>query len=165
MAKSDPNFWNLISIREPSRPPIQSHGFKQIQTMICYDIAGTEGLDGSGLVGIPRSEHIQAVFRFADSLPEEPLLVPCWAGVSRSTAVALALIVRGMYLDGYSQEEIIEQAPELLLGIRPQAAPNPLILGLGLAEFISHDEARRLMLELVNHPVLAANRLKGGGEI
>ena len=162
MARMDPKFWNVISIREPERPPIQTHGFKKITTVICYDMIGREGLEAGDLVGIPRKEHIQSVFRFVDLVAGEPILVHCWAGVSRSTAVALALIVRGMHFDGYSSKEIQEQAPELLIAMRPQAAPNPLVLELGLAEFLSGDDAKRLVTDLVSHPVLFSNRHKGG---
>lgn len=165
MAKADPDFWNLVSIREPARPRVAMRGFRRIQTVICYDMIGLEGLEEGEMLGIPRKEHLQAMFQFADSVPEEPLLVHCWAGVSRSTAVALALIVRGMYLDGYTQEEITGQAPELLLAIRPQAAPNPLMLELGLSEFLNPEDARQLMVALVNHPVLLENRFNGGGKI
>ena len=162
MARMDPNFWNLISIREPERPPIQAHGFKQILKVICYDMVGREGLEKHELVGIPRKEHIHSIFRFADSIAGEPILVHCWAGVSRSTAVALGLIVRGMHCDGYGIDEIQKEAPEILLSMRPQAAPNPLILELMFGEFLPDDEAKRLVVNLVNHPVLFTNRHKGG---
>ena len=161
MAKLDPGFWNVISIREPERPQIQRLGFQKVHTMICYDMAGQEGLEENSTLGIPRKEHIQSVFRFADSLAGEPILVHCWAGISRSTAIAMSLIVRGMHFDGFGFDEIRKEAPKILIAMRPQAAPNPLILALGLSEFLPIGDAERLVVELVNHPVLFANRLKG----
>ena len=162
VARRDPNFWNVISIREPERPPIQHCGFRQVLKVICYDTVGREGLEKDELVGIPRKEHIQSVFQFADMIAGEPILVHCWAGVSRSTAVALGLIVRGMHFDSFQIDEIRKEAPEILLGMRPQAAPNPLILDLMFSEFLSDADARALVVELVNHPILFANRHKGG---
>ncbi|MCU0776148.1 MAG: hypothetical protein MUF86_00575 [Akkermansiaceae bacterium] len=118
-------------------------------------------MDESELIHAPRAEHLDEVFRFADSMPGEPLLVHCWAGVSRSTAVALVLIVRAMHFDGYTEDEIVSEACEILLEIRPQAAPNPLVLEIGLSRFMDADSANRLMVRLVNDPALFQNRHKG----
>ncbi len=68
-----------------------------------------------------------------------------------------------MYGDGFGLEEIRKEAPEILIATRPKAAPNPLILELGLADIFSPEEARRLTVDWVNHPVLFANRT--GGEL
>lgn len=161
-AKSDPDFWNLVSILEPSAPRLTIRGFRKIHAVRCYDVTGDEGLDGNDMLGVPRSEHIRAIYAFADSLPGQPLLVHCRAGVSRSAAVALAIIVRAMHLAGATCDEIRVWAPDTLIQIRPQATPNPLILELGFAEFLPADTAKQLMIEIVNHPVLFANRHRGG---
>ena len=160
-SKRDPGFWNVVSIREPSRPIPNPAGFRQIHTMLCLDVVGTDGLDENELIHAPRPEHLEAVFQFADNIPDEPLLVHCWAGVSRSTAVALALIVRAMHFDGYTEDEIVDEACATLLEIRPQAAPNPLVLETGLALFLDAPSARLLSVRLVNHPALFQNRHKG----
>jgi len=158
VAKMDPGFWNVISIREPERPRIQTHGFRQIHTVICYDVVGFEGLERQ--IGVPRREQMEEIFRFVDVIPSEPILVHCWAGISRSTAVALAIIVREMHYDGFKRSEIVQQSPEILLQIRPKAAPNPLMLELGLSLFLPSDDAQKLMKDLVNHPHLYRNRMK-----
>lgn len=164
MAKMDPNFWNLISIREPERPQIDRRGFKKVHTLICYDVTATEGLAGDELVGVPRVEHIRGILRFTDELAGEPLLIHCWAGRSRSTAVALILIAREMHADGFTIDEIRVEAPEILISIRPNAIPNPLILEMGLATFLPLEQARQLTVDFVNHPVLFANRMGGEPE-
>jgi predicted protein tyrosine phosphatase len=160
-SKRDFGFWNVVSIREPSRPTPNPAGFRQIHTMLCLDVVGTDGLEENELIHAPRPEHLEAVFQFADNIPDEPLLVHCWAGVSRSTAVALALIVRAMHFDGYSEDEIVDEACATLLEIRPQAAPNPLVLETGLALFLNAPSARLLSVRLVNQPALFQNRHKG----
>ncbi len=160
-AKRDPGFWSVVSIREPSRPVPNPAGFGGFHTTLCLDVVGTDGLEANELVHAPRSEHLEEIFRFADSAPGHPLLVHCWAGVSRSTAVALALIVRAMHANGCSDDEMVGDACEILLAIRPQAAPNPLVLELGLAQFMDPDSAHRLMVRLVNQPALFQNRHKG----
>jgi predicted protein tyrosine phosphatase len=160
-SKRDPGFWNVVSIREPYRPTPNPAGFRKIHTMLCLDVVGTDGMDESELIHAPRAEHLDEVFRFADDAPGQPLLVHCWAGVSRSTAVALALIVRAMHADGTSEDEIVNQACEILLEIRPQAAPNPMVLEIGLSRFMDAAAANRLMVRLVNQPALFQNRHKG----
>jgi len=160
-AKSDPGFWNVISLLEPSFPKLALRGFRKIHHARLYDVIGLEGLEGDAGLGIPRAEHLKDIFRFDDSVPGEPLLVHCRAGVSRSAAVALAIIVRAMHLSGATYDEIRVQAPETLIQIRPQAAPNPLILELGFAEFLSATDARDLVVKLVNHPRFIENRFHG----
>lgn len=49
-------------------------------------------------------------------------------------------------------------AVEHLLGIRPQAHPNVLVLHLTLETFLSREQAETATLEMVNHPALLANR-------
>jgi predicted protein tyrosine phosphatase len=161
IAKLDPNFWNVISIREPARPPIDPSGFKRIHKVICYDTNCQDKQYFEGATGIPRREHLEGIFDFADSIEGEPILVHCWAGVSRSAAVALCLIARGMHKDDFSLLEIQGEAPEILLAIRPKAAPNPLLLELGLAGFLPAQQAHELMVAWVNHPVLFRNRMGG----
>jgi len=161
-AKSDPGFWNLISILEPASPGLSMQGFRKVHGARFFDVTGLEGLDGDDMLGVPKSEHIRGIFSFADSVPGEALLVHCRAGVSRSAAVALLIIARAMHLDGASYDEIRVEAPETLIQIRPQATPNPLILELGFAEFLTADAANQMTIEIVNHPVLFANRFHGG---
>jgi len=159
-SKRDPGFWNVISIRELFRPIPNPAGFRAFHTTLILDIVGTDGLDESELNHAPQPVHLEEIIRFADGIPNEPILIHCWAGVSRSTAVALCLIVRAMHFDGFEEEEIVERACETLLAIRPQAAPNPLVLELGLSLFLHADSAKRLMFRLVNHPALFQNRHK-----
>lgn len=162
MARLDPNFWNVISLRGPTQSAIERRGFKKIHQVVCLDAAGADPTDPDNTLGVPRKEHVQGIFAFADSLPGEPLLVHCMAGVSRSAAVAFALIVRGLHVSGISETEIVEQAPQMLLEIRPQAAPNPLILELGLAEFMQTVEAKRLTQSLLEAPAFSVNRRRLG---
>ena len=161
MVKRDPGFWNVISIREPHRPLPDCSRFRSYQTVICYDIVGTDGPDPAELVFAPNHRHLAGIFDFADERPGQPLLVHCWAGQSRSTAVALALMVRAMHLAGGSREEIVQVAIPLLLEIRPCAAPNPLVLRLGLGEFLAHEHAEVLAGLLVNHPAIYSNYYPG----
>jgi len=42
-SKMDPDFWNVISLREPSRPKPDFSKFASSHTTICYDVMGREG--------------------------------------------------------------------------------------------------------------------------
>lgn len=163
-SEDEPDFWNLVSIREPTRPQIEVRGFRKVHGIVCHDVVGTEGLDEEEVqtLILPDADHVRGVFAFADETEDEPLLIHCWAGVSRSTAMALGLIVRGMHWDGYEPEEIAEEAPALLLELRPRAAPNALILRLALEE-IYRDEAlaETLLRDLLNHPGFFGNFFTG----
>lgn len=70
----------------------------------------------------PTREHVEEILAWARELPPDArLLVHCYAGISRSTAAALAIMVQDMGRDS------IGDAIDRLLDIRRSACPNPLI--------------------------------------
>jgi len=71
----------------------------------------------------PESEHVQQALIFAQEI-DGPLLVHCRAGVSRSTAIALAIAADRL---GAGNER---QACEWLRKTYPQAQPNRLVVFL-----------------------------------
>lgn len=73
----------------------------------------------------PQRAHVEALLSFLDGWPaEDPLLVHCWAGVSRSTATAL--LARVMKAGGDPAEHVAALRAEA-----PHASPNPLIIAHG----------------------------------
>ena len=157
--KLDRGFWSLISIREPQVP---KPGFlamaKRFHVVVCED---REEVDPNVPSRPPRVEDVTGIFQFVDAYPDEPILVHCLAGLSRSPAVALAFIVRGMIHRGWdvnTSQPLVERAVELLLQIRRKARPNVLFLRLCLEQFLSVEAAHDLTVALVNHPVLMENQ-------
>ena len=71
----------------------------------------------------PESEHVRQALTFAQEI-DGPLLVHCRAGVSRSTAIALAIAADCL---GAGKER---QACEWLRETYPQAQPNRLVVFL-----------------------------------
>ena len=70
----------------------------------------------------PERPHMEAALAWASKVPVgSTLLVHCRAGRRRSTAVALALLVRFLGV------ERLDEAVALLTGNRPEAAPNRLM--------------------------------------
>ena len=155
----DKGFWNLVSIREPQVPRPDFLRFaKRFHEVICED---REEVDPDTPCRPPRIEDVIGIYKFVDDCPGEPLLVHCLAGLSRSTAVALSFIVRGMVEKGWKMEKpepLVERAVDLLLQIRPKARPNVLFLRLCLEQFLDVDQSQNLTIMLVNHPVLMENR-------
>jgi predicted protein tyrosine phosphatase len=70
----------------------------------------------------PTREHVAEILQWGRALPNDAVvLVHCEAGVSRSTAAALALLVQHHGIDK------IDECIQLLLDVRPFSCPNPLI--------------------------------------
>lgn len=73
----------------------------------------------------PSAHHVEELLRFGRAWPAAaPILVHCWAGVSRSTAAAFILLCDRL---GPGSEHAIAQALRLHA---PHAFPNPLLVGL-----------------------------------
>ena len=102
-------------------------------------------------------DDLARILAFIDTLPPGGgLLVHCRAGISRSAAVALGLIVRGFVERG--DQDFEEEAVQQLLDLRPQAAPNALVLRLLLSTFMTPDDAESTVIKLLNHPRFMENR-------
>jgi predicted protein tyrosine phosphatase len=153
LVKRDKDFWNVVSIHEPELPRAPFRGVKKIHYAAFHDIENADQLE---ICRPARAEDLAEIFRFVDSLPGAPIIVHCRAGLSRSTAVALSLIVRGFVTEG--RTDYAARAAEILLSLRPQARPNVLVLRLGLSQFLPADVAEELTKEFVNHPQMMENR-------
>lgn len=70
----------------------------------------------------PNRGHVEQILKWTAGLPAEALLlIHCLAGESRSPAVALGILARDLTAD---------EASRALMGIRPQAKPNRLVVSL-----------------------------------
>ncbi len=73
----------------------------------------------------PMEDDLRRILAFASDLePGAEILVHCWAGISRSTAVAYAILCQTA---GQGRES---ECIESVLAVRPQAFPNTLIVEL-----------------------------------
>ena len=69
--------------------------------------------------GAPTRDHVQKILDFTKDLADGVVVVNCFAGVSRSTAAALAIL--------FQHHRCVETAVAELLDVRPNACPNPVI--------------------------------------
>ena len=71
---------------------------------------------------IPQDIHIERALKFAQSIEDGSLLIHCHAGISRSSAIALAIIADKL---GEKNEE---EAVKTLEFINPNCRPNRLLV-------------------------------------
>lgn len=70
----------------------------------------------------PTKGHVIQILEWAKKLPDDAIILShCEAGVSRSTAAAIAILVQKHGIDK------IDECIEWVVSVRPQACPNPLI--------------------------------------
>ena len=114
--RRDPRFWNIISIFDPTDPAPPFIGARQVLRLSFYDVDDGEWAAEAGARAV-QPQDLEQIFAFVDARPGEAMLVHCRAGVSRSTAVALALLIRGQIQAG--SETPTAAAIAQLLQLRP----------------------------------------------
>lgn len=137
----DKNFWHVISIRDTTRPKLHLTGARSVQPFYFDDAELVE--EGSKWIVLSEAQA-RDIWRLVDGQPEQPLLIHCVAGLSRSTAVAAAIIVRALMEAGMKMAEIPAEAAERLLTIRPPACPNGLVLIRLLEQIMPSGQAREI---------------------
>ncbi len=88
------------------------------QLVLCFDDIASPKDD----LVLPNKKHVQSALNFADELRGGSLLIHCHAGISRSSAVALAIIAKGLGA-GIEKQACIE-----LEQVNPNSAPNALVI-------------------------------------
>ena len=150
---ADKGYWSVISICGPREQRAQFKPARSIHYSCFDDVEDA----CSAIYRSPRAADVAEIFEFISGLPSSsppaPLLIHCQQGISRSTAVALSWIYG--HLPPASNR--LENAVHLILQLRPQAKPNRLVLGLGLAHFLPIDEARDVVARMLSDPRLARN--------
>jgi len=90
------------------------------QLVLCFDDIASPKNDWV----LPNKKHVQSALNFAVELRGSSLLIHCHAGISRSSAVTLAIIAKGL---GAGKEK---QACIELEKVNPNSAPNALVVRL-----------------------------------
>jgi predicted protein tyrosine phosphatase len=154
LRRDPPQSWHVLSILEPTIPRKSFPDAKSTFHIAFYDVENAANAQG---MRAACAADLTQILAFVDALPPEGgLLVHCRAGISRSAAVALGLIIRGFVQRGDEQFE--EEAVQQLLELRPQAAPNALVLRLLLETFMTEKDAEATVIRVLNHPRFMENR-------
>lgn len=107
---------HLVSILDPGDRLFLTPRLREIQRLHQFfeDVLDEQALNA------PTRQHVQELLDWGSQLPQDAVVVVhCFAGISRSTAAALALLVQ--------HHGDVEVAAEKLLEVRPVACPNPII--------------------------------------
>ncbi len=153
--RRDPRFWHVVSIHDPTEPAPVILGARQVHRCAFFDVEDPTWAADVGAKA-PHAQDVADIFRFVQAREKEPILIHCRAGVSRSTALALGLILAAYHAAGRLNDA--ELAVDQLLLIRPRAVPNTLVLRLALQQFLQPDEAAALLNRISRHAALLENR-------
>lgn len=98
----------------------------------------------------PKKEQVKELLEWANKLPVDAhLVIHCYAGVSRSTAAALAVKVQELGTDR------LKDAINWLLETRPQACPNPVITKFADELLGANGELHAAAEEVANNKLLS----------
>ena len=98
----------------------------------------------------PKKEQIAEILAWTNNLPTDAhLVIHCYAGVSRSTAAALAVKVQELGVDR------LKEAIDWLLETRPQACPNPIITKFADELLGANGELHAAAEEVANNKLLS----------
>ena len=115
---SQVNATHVLSLLDPGKKPFLHPDTDRKNWLLLHFEDNLKESDPNS----PTREHVAKILNWGKSLPDNAVvLVHCEAGVSRSTAAALALLVQ------YHGIDKIDDCVKLLLEVRPQSCPNPLI--------------------------------------
>lgn len=109
---------HIISLLSPSAAATEFDGFTGQRLELRFNDISEER---EGLTA-PSSEHVERILGFADGAEgSDPVLIHCWAGVSRSTAAALIVATQRNPEGAYSIANHLRNAA-------PYATPNSLMI-------------------------------------
>jgi predicted protein tyrosine phosphatase len=151
LLKDDPGRWHVVSIREPDHPEAVLKDALKAHAVVFKDVLTSTGTHG------PNAPRLEGILRFVQNSGHAPLLFQCWAGRSRSTAVALVVIVKDLWDQGLDGPDLVRTAIDALLQIRPVAIPNKLVLRLGLELSLPESLGRTLSKALIEEPRIQRN--------
>ena len=116
--------------------PLRINNELCLQLVLCFDDISIPVDDYI----LPQKKHIEKALDFADSIGNGSLIIHCVAGISRSSAIALAIIAKSL---GIGKED---QAIKELQILNPYCLPNKLVVKLA-------DEILGLEMKLYNSTI------------
>lgn len=149
LTKRDPKFWNVISLLGPQIPNPAKVNFRDHHRAYFDDVCAVPKTNAEAGRVVVNASTMLGIMKFVDDRPGQPILIHCVMGISRSTAMALVLLLRGLIAASARNPAAVGM--ETLITIRPQANPNPLVLKTGLECFLTESEAKLLTAQMLEH--------------
>jgi predicted protein tyrosine phosphatase len=134
--------WNILSIRgQMNEAPLSLPGARRTKVLLFDDVQTDRQEDGEFAA---RPEDIQAALAFSREIEDEPLLIHCAAGISRSTAVAWIIIY-----DKLKEQpgDAVRRSFDIVRKLRPILDPNRHVLRLGIEALVPQESRQAVMQE------------------
>ena len=140
LTAEEPGRWNVISVStDPDQTPPLT-GAQRLLRLAFDDVDGT--WPEPGVVLATKGDVLQAL-QFARKATRQPLLIHCTAGISRSAALAWAVVYDRLN----RRADAGSMALEIVRRVRPICAPNRHILRLSIALLAKRPLERERVLE------------------
>jgi predicted protein tyrosine phosphatase len=130
--------WSVLSICD--RIVVQRPEFPHARRLSHFffdDVEGEEEFEGH--FGA-RPDDVQAALAFAREIGNEPLMIHCHAGISRSTAIAWLVAFEKLK----SKRNAVRKAFEIVRELRPMLRPNRRVLKLGVGLLVDEEEREQV---------------------
>ena len=132
--------WNILSIRDRMSEPLSFPGARSRKSLHFDDVEADYPEDGQFAA---RLEDLQAALAFSRGIEDEPLLIHCTMGMSRSTAIAWIII----YDKLRAEPDAVRRSFEIVRKLRPMLTPNRHVLRLGVKALAPKGGRKRMMRE------------------
>ncbi len=143
--------WNILSIRgRMNEGPLSFPGAKRTKTLHFDDV---EADDPEVEEFAARPEDIQAALAFSRGIEDEPMLIHCAAGISRSTAIAWIIV----YDKLKGKPDASRRSFDIVRKLRPILAPNRHVLRLGIKVLV-HIESRKAIMQQFRDCLMELNQ-------
>jgi predicted protein tyrosine phosphatase len=139
--------WNVLSISDKvvlERP--RFHEARRVTHLLFDDVESDSPADGH-YAATP--SDVRTAISFAWEIGNEPLLIHCYAGISRSTAIAWLIAYDRLK----ERPDAVRRAFEIVRELRPMMRPNRHVLMVGLELLVSQDkraEVEQLFLQCLS---------------
>jgi predicted protein tyrosine phosphatase len=132
--------WNILSIVGRKYEPLSFPGARSMKSLHFDDVEADCPEDGE-FAATP--QDIRVALAFSRGIGDEPLLIHCLMGISRSTSLAWLII----YDKLKSRPDAVRQSFEIVRKLRPILSPNRHVLRLGVDALAPQGSRKKIMLQ------------------
>ena len=130
--------WNILSIRGRMDERLSFPGARSTKSLHFDDVEADCPEDGESAA---RPQDIRDALAFSRGIGDDPLLIHCFAGISRSTALAWIII----YDKLKGKPEAVRESFEIVRDLRPILSPNRHVVRLGVEALVPKERRKKIM--------------------